>query len=335
MPGEVKVDPVSESIQWLEQQVRVSREDDARAMKEIDQLRRQIYELSDQLEIAERALREVEPRFVPFKGVPDKLREIEESTEHIRQEFSSTKADTESSLRMVQAEAAYDRHERADVLRRLDQISSQFQLVQADIAQVQVQTSQVNQIMMTVTERQREVEQKVEQFALRLERSIDVNRDLEQRVKEATFADLEDRFEVVFERLQVVGEMVRRSEDVVAGVAAERSMREELLHEMKMWREQASRTDGRIDILEEAAGRVTGEIEKLQGAVVLLDGRQTGLGERVQNVRKDISEVVDSVRAEFAKFNQLLEKQRRKQIQVLEQELREMKFHAFRPPEEP
>jgi len=41
------------------------------------------------------------------------------------------------------------------------------------------------------------------------------------------------------------------------------------------------------------------------------------------------------VREEFAKYNAMMEKQRRKQIQVLEQELREAKFHAFRPPEEP
>jgi hypothetical protein len=66
----------------------------------------------------------------------------------------------------------------------------------------------------------------------------------------------------------------------------------------------------------------------------LLEGRHAGLGERVSGIRKDIAEVVDHVRAEFAKYNQMTEKQRRKQIQVLEQELREMKFHAFRPPEE-
>jgi DNA anti-recombination protein RmuC len=102
-----------------------------------------------------------------------------------------------------------------------------------------------------------------------------------------------------------------------------------------MWRDQQARTDSRVTGVEEIAERVAGELEKLHNSVALLDGRQTGLGERVQNVRRDVSEVVDNVREEFAKFNQLLEKQRRKQIQILEQELREMKFHAFRPPEEP
>jgi hypothetical protein len=76
-------------------------------------------------------------------------------------------------------------------------------------------------------------------------------------------------------------------------------------------------------------------VDKLHGDITLLEGRHSGLGERVAGMRRDIAEVVDHVREEFTKYNQMLEKQRRKQIQGLEQELREMKFHAFRPPEEP
>jgi chromosome segregation ATPase len=102
-----------------------------------------------------------------------------------------------------------------------------------------------------------------------------------------------------------------------------------------VWRDQHSRIDQRLNSLEEAAEAVASEVDKLQGAVTLLDGRHAGLGERVAGIRRDIAEVVDHVRAEFQKYNQLMEKQRRKQIQSLEQELREMKFHSFRPPEEP
>jgi len=93
--------------------------------------------------------------------------------------------------------------------------------------------------------------------------------------------------------------------------------------------------DGRIAILEEATDKRVGQLDKMHGEIALLEGRHSGLGERVAGIRGDIAEVVDHVREEFAKYNTMMEKQRRKQIQVLEQELREMKFHAFRPPEEP
>jgi hypothetical protein len=175
----------------------------------------------------------------------------------------------------------------------------------------------------------------VHQFGLRLDRSIEVHRDLEERIRTAVFADLDDRFDVVYERLQVVGEMVKRNEDLIAGVAAERTMREELLHEMAMWRDQQMRTDGRLIAIEEQIEKLIVQADKVHSDITLLEGRHQGLGERVFAVRKDITEVVDQVKAEFVKFNQLIEKQRRKQIAMLEQEMREMKFHAFRPPEEP
>jgi len=287
------------------------------------------------MDAAERSVREIDPKLLPFKGLPEKIRSLDEGSEHLRQAITANRAETENALRLLRAEADYDRQERGEALRRIETATSQLGLVLSDVAQVQQQTSQVNQTTQTLIERQREVEARVEQFGLRLDRSIEVNRDLEERIKEVVLGDLDDRFDVVYERLQVVGEMVKRNEDLIATVANERSLRQELLDELSVWREEHNRIDGRLNVLEESADKVLAQMDKMHGELALLEGRHSGLGERVANMRRDIAEVVDHVREEFAKYNTMLEKQRRKQIQVLEQELREMKFHAFRPPEEP
>jgi len=326
---------LGEIITWLEQQVRNGREEQAQAVAQIDQLRRQIHQMAEELESAERAIRDVEPRLLPFKGLPEKLRGLDEGSEHIRQQLSVNRADVESSLRVLRAESEYERQERGEIYQRIEATASQLGLVLADVAQIQNQTAQMNQTFQTLLDRQREVEARIEQFGLRLDRSIEVNRDLEERIKQVVLADLDERFDVVFERLQVVGEMVKRNEDIIATVANERSLRREVLDEVSVWREEHLRVDGRVNQLEEITDKLVSQIDKVHGEVTLLEGRHSGLGERVANLRKDIVEVVDHVREEFAKYNQMMEKQRRKQIQGLEQELREMKFHAFRPPEEP
>ena len=335
MPGESQAQAIGEIITWLEGQIRTSREEQLRQLSQLDQLRRQIYDLSEQMTAAERAVREIDPKLAPFKGLPEKIRSLDEGAEHIRQGMSANKAEVDNALRLLRAEADYDRQERGEAIRRIDAAAGQLGLVLADVSQVQHQTAQVSQTLQTLLERQREVEAHLEQFGLRLDRTIEVNRDLEERVKAIVLADLDDKFEVVYERLQVVGEMVKRNEDVIAGVANERSLRQDLLDELSVWREEHNRIDGRLNSLEEASDKVLAQIDKVHGEVTLLEGRHSGLGERVSNIRKDIAEVVDHVREEFAKYNQMMEKQRRKQIQVLEQELREAKFHAFRPPEEP
>ncbi|MCC6959776.1 MAG: hypothetical protein IT301_08015 [Dehalococcoidia bacterium] len=336
MAGESsQAEAIGEIITWLEQQIRANREEQIRQLSQLDQLRRQVHDLAEEMNQAERAVREIDPKLAPFRGLPEKIRSLDEGTEHIRQAITSNKAEIDNALRLLRAEADYDRQERGEALRRIDVATSQLGLILADVAQVQHQAAQVSQVTQTLIERQREVEAEVEQFGLRLDRSIEVNRDLEERIKTATFEGLDERFEVVYERLQVVGEMVKRNEDVIAGVANERSLRQELIDEVSIWREEHQRIDGRLNALEDLTDRVVTQIDKVHGEVTLLEGRHSGLGERVSNIRKDISEVVDHVREEFAKYNAMMEKQRRKQIQVLEQELRESKFHAFRPPEEP
>lgn len=336
MAGESsQVEAIGEIITWLEQQIRANREEQVRQLAQIDQLRRQFHDLADEMNQAERAVREIDPKLAPFRGLPEKIRSLDEGTEHIRQAITSNKAELDNALRMMRAEADYDRQERGEALRRIDVASSQLGLILADVAQVQHQAAQVSQVTQTLLERQREVEAEVEQFGLRLDRSIEVNRDLEERIKSVVFEGLDERFEVVFERLQVVGEMVKRNEDVIATVANERSLRQELIDELSVWREEHNRIDGRLNALEDQTDKIVAQIDRVHGEVTLLEGRHSGLGERVSNIRKDIAEVVDHVREEFAKYNAMMEKQRRKQIQVLEQELRESKFHAFRPPEEP
>lgn len=335
MAGESQAQAIGEIIAWLEQQVRASREEQLRQLAQMDQLRRQLHDLAEQLNGAERSVREIDPKLAPFKGLPEKIRSLDEGMEHIRQLLSANKGEIDNSLRLLRAEADYDRQERGEAIRRIDAASSQLGLVLADMSQVQNQTSQVSQTLQTVLERQREVEAHLEQFGLRLDRTIEVNRDLEERVKAVVLADLDDRFDVVFERLQVVGEMVKRNEDMISGVANERNLRQDLIDELSVWREEHNRIDGRLNTLEEMTDKVVAQIDKVHGEVTILEGRHSGLGERVSNIRKDIAEVVDHVREEFAKYNAMMEKQRRKQIQVLEQELREAKFHAFRPPEEP
>ncbi|MCE7928551.1 MAG: hypothetical protein HUU14_03325 [Dehalococcoidia bacterium] len=335
MAGDTQAQAISEILGWLEQQLRQVREEHSRSNAVLDQVQRQVHELANDVNSAERAVREIDPKLVPFKGVPEKIRELEEGAEGTRQAVSANRAEAENALRLLRAEAEYDRQERAEVSRRVESAASQLGLMAADVSQVQNQSSQLSQTMQTLLERQREVLARVEQFGLRLDRAIEVNRDLEGRIRDVLTQEQEERFDVIFERLQVVGEMVRRNEEMIAQAIAEKTIREDVLQEIGVWREQHGRIDSRLNALEELGDRLLGTADKLHAEVTLLEGRHQGLGERVAGIRRDIAEVVDHVREEFAKYNQMMEKQRRKQIQVLEQELREMKFHAFRPPEEP
>ena len=87
MAGETnsQAQAIGEIISWLEQQLRQVRDDQTRSLQTVDQLRRQVYDLQEQITNNERSIREVDPKLVPFKGLPEKIRALDESSEHIRQ----------------------------------------------------------------------------------------------------------------------------------------------------------------------------------------------------------------------------------------------------------
>src|SRR5690606_15635505 len=139
MPSDAQSAAITEILTWLEQQQRQVRDDQARADAMIDQLRRQIHDMSDQVISVERGLREVDPKFLPYKGSPEKMSAIGENTEHIRQAITAHKAEMDNAIRLIRAEADYDREERAEAFKRIEQASAQVGLVLADVAQLQSQ----------------------------------------------------------------------------------------------------------------------------------------------------------------------------------------------------
>ncbi|MCS7294755.1 MAG: hypothetical protein NZ761_05105, partial [Dehalococcoidia bacterium] len=335
MPGEGTVQGLTEMLAWLEGQLREARDAHEALAVQVEHLRRKLANADEELEALRQAIRGFEPRLTPLRGVPEKLEELEREGEELRQEIVAARQEFDHTLRLLRAEAEYDRQERGELFRRMNDALARLERFGADVSQAQQQVAHFGQLMQTLLERQRVAEDRLEQLGLRLDRVIEVARDYETRLEETILGQLEDRLGIVFEQLRIVGEMAKRAEDAVAAISARRDRQEEILDELAAWREEHRRVEARLAALEELGDRVLGDLDKLRADLTLLEGRHQGLGERVAGIRRDIAEVIDHVRAEFQKYNQLVEKQRRLQISMLEQELRELKFHALRPPEEP
>lgn len=322
-----------ELLRWMEQEVRTSREAEARAREEVDSLRRQVSDLAYRVEEAEKETRTIDPRLRPIAYLPEKLHEIERDTESVRQDVTGVQASLDAAIRVLEAGAQAERNERSVLYRQQEEVAGRLDTASADIAQLRNAVTRANATIQDLIQRQGQVEKVVEQITLRLERSIEVHRDIEERLREEFIGEKEDRFAVVFERLQVLGEMMKRTNDAIEEVAAEQTLREDVLEQIDVWRAEHGRIDGRLAALEETGDTIFDGVDRLKDAITLLEGRHTGLADRVAAVRTDIAEIVDKVRDEFAKFNQLQEKSRKRQVDALEQEMRELKFHRLRPPE--
>ncbi len=333
MTTEPTVDTSSQTVEWLEEQVRAHGEAQAALKIEIEQLRRQVQFVAEQSDAAERSVAQVDPKLVPYQGLPERVGGLSEDAEHTRQTVSSNQGKVDAALRLRESEARSDRQELGEAVKRLDGMSGRLDLLAADSSRLETQITQVGQALNVLPEQQRETAEQVAQFGLRLDRLTEVSQGIEERVITTITEQQAPVLDLIHERLQLLGEMIRRAEET--SEQRSQQMSEDAEAELNARRGEHERIEARINSVEGTIEPLLRELDQVRGETTLLDGRHSGLSERVGAIRRDIAEMIDHVRAEFAKFTEMQEKQRRKQLDLLEQELRELKFHTLRPPDEP
>jgi chromosome segregation ATPase len=335
MTSEPALRSIEETLVLLEGESRAHREANEALGRELEQLRRQIQSVVEQNEEQGRATRKTETTLARHQGVPQKVTELSQDAEQLRTQLTETRSVLETAERTRDAEALVASRELREAVRRLDQLDDRLQLLASEAAGRESKLEQLGQSLSVLMDWQQEVRQETEQFELRLQRLTEVSEEVEGRVLAAAQTLQERPLEVIHERLQILGELAHRAEERLESLRGERELGEEVRAEMERRRDEQERIEAQVSRLEGAVDNLVRELDEARGETALLDGRHSGLSERVSLIRRDISEMVDHVREEFARFSEMQERSRKRQIDALEQELREMKFHALRPPDEP
>lgn len=335
MTSEPALRSIEETLALLEGQTRTQREAGEALSREFSQLRRQIQALVEQSEEQGRVTREVEVSVSRFQGLPQKVTELSQGSEQMRTALSETRSALETNERTRDGAALVAGRELQEALRRLDGLDDRIGLLSSEAAMRESALEQLGQSLSVLTDWQREVRQQTEQFELRLQRLTEVSDEIEGRVLAAARTLQERPLEVVHERLQILGELAHRAEEAIESLGSRQQIGQELREELGRRRDEQERIESQVNRIEGVVNNLARLLDEARGETALLDGRHSGLSERVSLIRRDISEMVDHVREEFVRFGELQERSRKREIETIEQELREMKFHALRPPDEP
>ena len=126
-----------------------------------------------------------------------------------------------------------------------------------------------------------------------------------------------------------------RAEEAIEALQKNEQVGLDVQEEIGRRRDEQARIEAQVSSLEGEFENLRRLIEQVREETATIEGRHSGLSNRVSTIRRDISEMVDHIREEFTRFNEIQERARQRQIEALEQEQRETKFHALRPPEEP
>ena len=241
----------TEALVWLEEQIVALKEAQTSQLLHTEQLQRQIHEVASQANKADSAVRHGYHISTEHQmGMPDKLVSLNEDAEHLRSAIIANKAEIDNSIRTLRAEADNASQARRAMLKQVEVTAAEVATLASTLAQAQAQVIQVGQTVTVILERQAGVERQSEQFGLRLERVSEVTHGLEERIAERVSREQEEQLVPVYERMQLLGEMVRRVEDTITEVASEQTLREDVLQEIAAWRDQHGRIEVRLNDLE-------------------------------------------------------------------------------------
>ncbi len=335
MSSEPALRSVEETILLLEGESRAHREANEALSREVTQLRRQLQAVIERNDEQGRATREVETALSQYQELPQRVTEIAQDAEHMRTTLTETRLALETSERTRDTESLVSGRELREALQKMDGVEERLERLTSEASVRESKLEQLGQSLSVFADWQQEARQQAEQFGLRLQRLTDVSEEVEGRVLAAAQTLQARPLEVIHERLQILGELAHRTEEAIESLQGTQQLGEDVREEIARRRDEQERVEAQVSRLEGTVTNLARQLDEAEGAATLLDGRHSGLSERVNLIRRDISEMVDHIREEFARFNEMQERSRRKQIEALEQDLREMKFHSLRPPNEP
>ena len=335
MSAEPALRPADEALAELETRLRAQQAIGEDLRVELVQLRRRVEALAEQSVETERAAQAVGPELANYRGLPARAAELARDAEQLRTQLTETRNALATAERTRDAEALTASRELAAAMRQLERLDARVEQLAAAAATRETQLQQLSGALAAFAEWRRETEGRGEEIDLRLQRLSELAEEIEGRVLEAAAQRQERPLATIHERLQILAGMAQRAEERIEELRAERHLAVDVEKELDARRAEYERVEGRVSRAEGEMERLAGLIEEARAATLLVEGRHTGLAERVSLIGRDIAEMVDHVRAEFERFGRMQEQSRRKQIEALEQELREMKAHGPRPPAEP
>ena len=220
-----------------------------------------------------------------------------------------------------------DLEEWADVVKRTEQLERQVDLWKD--RQMGVDESRRHQ-----SEEVALLQQRIQQMEVRLDtaegkatKSLETAGGAEQKLSqvESTFDELRQQNEAIGERARVAAEAVNKVEHMLEQNLEELRRMELLAERIELHRAERQRLEDRALRLEEEVQELRGRADQAEHQQGMLGTQQQGLASRLDAVQEQVEEQRSILIEQIRKLTATQDRTKRRQIQELERELREMK----------
>jgi len=328
MSVDKKVTPPSgDAVPWLEEEVRQAKALVHKLQQQVEQTNNQAWVLSQGLQKAEDLLSSMAAQLVALPQVQDEVRQLKEQLGRLHERLLASQGRMEEAVRQQQMAMEREREERSATMRRLEGAEKLTQSYEGRVLAMEEGQRRLRDDISLLQKRAVELDKGLEEVAGKAARHGEAVKRLEQESSRihAELDTLAKQDSALSERVQLYGEQARRTEEQVASIGADRVVRQEFADAQTHWRGEQQRLADRLKALEQTADEIRQRAEDQGRALELLESKAATQMERVtlfqQQIRDHRQQVVEFLR----KLTQFEERQKRRQLASLEQELKEIK----------
>jgi chromosome segregation ATPase len=319
------------TLAWLQDQFHLLKAQIGKVQHQIDQTQAMALDVSDKLRQQEATIADLSSQTSVIGPFQEELRQAKDVLARLQEQHVQLRSQLEETIRQRMTEAERDRVGLSDLQRRLDDLERNVEGWLDRQSGIEDTARRYQEGIGLANLRAENVEQRLEALEGRASRNLEATNRIDQEISriDAAIQGLDREDELQAERARVALEAARRVEALVESEKRDLLALSQLSERMELLKVERQRLEERLAQVEEEINEFRGLLGRQEQLLGVLDGRTQGYLGRLESLREEILRHREQFVDHLLKLSSGQERLKRRQIEELEREIRELKQHAI------
>ena len=319
------------TLAWLQDQFHLLKAQLGKVQHQMDQTQAMALDVAEKLRQQEAAVGGLASQGNIIAPLQEEVRQLKEVLSRLQEQQGQVRTQVEESVRQRMTDAERERVEVADQRRRLQDLERQVEGWLNRQGGIEDAARRHREDITLVNLRAESMDQRLEALEGRASRNLEATNRIDQEISriDAAIQGLEREDDLQAERARVALETARRVEAAVESERRDLQALAQLSERMELLKVERQRLEDRLAQAEEDVNELRGLLGRLEQLTGVLDGRTQGYLGRLDALREEILRHRQQFVEHLLKLGTGQERLKRRQIDELEREIKELKQHAI------
>lgn len=312
--------------EWLENELRDTKARLHKVESELEQALKHSWSVETEIRKIHEAMNVSGSATAQLSAMREELRQVRDQLSKVQDRQSFITNRTEELLRQRTADTGRDKQELSTLSKQIESVTRNVEPLDARIKSVEESVRRAEDNVSSVRLSAQAIERQFEDVAVRGQRSLEAANRLEQDVARMTGeieslrkldAELDDKIRLILDGTRHFAERLDRMEDL-------RTFPDEFRELIQRAHAERDQLAQRSALAEKLGSELSEELQKLTHLVAKIDQKQQVQNAQIMDLMGRVQETSEQLQAQVKRVFQLFLRQRRRQMDTLAQEIKEL-----------